>query len=229
MNICTVVVAWNQPDLTLDCLASLVADGVAPEQIWLVDNGSARSCWRASARASRRCAQFGSSRIAASLAATTRGSPPRWRPAPRRCFCSTTTRWLSQARWGGRLAGALERDPRLGAVAPKVYYAIEGPRAPVGRAERRPRQRAGAHAWQQPARHRPARRAGRARGAVRGRAMLIRREAWQAAGPFWSRSSTMPRKPTGACARARAAGGRATSRPQPCATAPAAAWAGTRR
>src|SRR5262245_18048821 len=40
MRIATVIVTWNQIELTLDCLESLRAAGVAEDSIWLVDNGS---------------------------------------------------------------------------------------------------------------------------------------------------------------------------------------------
>jgi GT2 family glycosyltransferase len=39
-RVSTVIVTWNQTELTLDCLAALTAAGVAPTTIWVVDNGS---------------------------------------------------------------------------------------------------------------------------------------------------------------------------------------------
>src|SRR5690242_3569234 len=41
MKIATVIVTWNQTDLTLECLAALAAAGVAQDTVWVVDNGSA--------------------------------------------------------------------------------------------------------------------------------------------------------------------------------------------
>src|SRR5262245_2659547 len=40
MRIATVIVTWNQTALTLDCLESLRAAGIAQDTIWLVDHGS---------------------------------------------------------------------------------------------------------------------------------------------------------------------------------------------
>lgn len=183
MNICTVVVAWNQPDLTLDCLASLVADGVAPEQIWLVDNGSgpellARVGARFPALRTVRLEQnrgFAGGNNAGVAAALAAGAEA--------LFLLNNDALVEPGALAA-LAGALERDPRLAAVAPKVYYAIEGrvlqsvglsvdPDSGQARMLGSNQPDTGQH-------DAPAERE-----ALFGCAMLIRREAWQAAGPFW--------------------------------------------
>ena len=205
MIICTVVVAWNQPGLTLDCLESLVAAGMAPEQIWLVDNGSgpellervgARFPALHTVRLEHNCGFAGGNNagVAAALAAGAEA------------LFLLNNDALVEPDTLAALAGALERDPGLGAVAPKVYYAIEGRviqsvglsvDADSGQARM-----LGSNQPDQGQHDAPAERE-----ALFGCAMLIRREAWQQAGPFWEPFFNYAEE-TDWCLRARARGWR---------------------
>jgi N-acetylglucosaminyl-diphospho-decaprenol L-rhamnosyltransferase len=50
-----VVLNWNEPELTLRCVGSLVADGVPPERIVVVDNGSVGDDYERFRKAIPRC------------------------------------------------------------------------------------------------------------------------------------------------------------------------------
>lgn len=205
MNIHVIIVAWNQADLTLDCLASLEAAGVAPEQIWLVDNGSgpellARVGARFPALRSLRLAQnrgFAGGNNAGAAAALAAGAE---------ALFLLNNDALVEPGTLPALAAALERDPGLGAVAPKVYYATDGHVIQsVGLSVDRDSGQArmlGSNQPDQGQHDAPAERE-----ALFGCAMLIRREAWQQAGPLWEPFFNYAEE-TDWCLRARACGWR---------------------
>src|SRR5207342_3554634 len=49
------VVDWNLPDMTIGCVEALVADGVTPGRIVVVENGPSESNWARISAALPRC------------------------------------------------------------------------------------------------------------------------------------------------------------------------------
>jgi GT2 family glycosyltransferase len=212
LRIATVVVTWNQTELTLACLASLEAAGVAPEDVWLVDNGSQPPAGPRSAerfpgvrlvRLERNRGFTGGNNVgvAAALEAgcgallllnNDASLPPGALPA---------------------LAAALERDPGLAAVSPMVCYhdrpdtiqsvglridPDSGLTESIGAGERDRGQYARSAE----------------REALFGCAMLVRASAWVQVGPLWEPFFNYAEE-VDWCLRARARGWRLAYVPGP--------------
>lgn len=205
MQIHTIIVAWNQPALTADCIAALVAAGVAPASIWLVDNGSVPALLpQIGARfpglrglrlaANRGFAGGNNVGVAAALAAGAEA------------LFLLNNDALAEPGTLPALAAALAADRGLAAVAPKVYYATEGRVIQsvglrVDRASGQARM-LGSNEPDQGQHDVPAERE-----ALFGCAMLIRRAAWEQVGPFWEPFFNYAEE-TDWCLRARAQGWR---------------------
>jgi GT2 family glycosyltransferase len=121
MQIATVIVDWNQANLTLDCIGALLATGVAEDTIWLVDNGSqpaagpqiharfpAVQVLRLEANAG-----FAGGCNAGARAALNAG-------AALLLFLNNDA--LIEPGALPALSAALAADPHIAAVSPKVYY-----------------------------------------------------------------------------------------------------------
>lgn len=183
MNVATIMITWNQMSLTLGCLASLREAGVPMETIWVVDNGSVPSA------APAIHAQFPQVHIV--------------RLAENRGFAGGANAGIAAALEAGcdalfllnndavverhtlsALVAALERDSRIAAVAPKVYY-DNTPRVfqSVGVAVDPNSGRVSMLGNTEPDRGQYDQVAERE--ALFGCALLIRRAAWEEVGGFW--------------------------------------------
>ena len=119
----SIIVTWNQTELTMRCLDSLVAAGVAPETIWVVDNGSQPSAIPALGerfpainlvRSERNLGFAGGCNLGAASAAQGAAA------AEQLFFLNNDA--LVEPDTLERLLAALAADPGLAAVSPKVYY-----------------------------------------------------------------------------------------------------------
>jgi GT2 family glycosyltransferase len=211
MHIATVIVNWNQTDLTLDCLASLKAAGIAEDSIWLVDNGSSPAI------GPRAGAHFPAVQVvrletnrgfaggcnAGARAALARG-------ADALLFVNNDA--LAEPQMLPALQAALAADERIAAVSPKVYYhntarliqsvglrvdADSGHARMIGAGE--PDQGQYDQAADRDARF--------------GCVMLIRRAAWEQVGEFWEPFFNYAEE-VDWCLRARAQGWRLVYVPQ---------------
>jgi GT2 family glycosyltransferase len=179
----TIIVTWNQADLTLGCLASVVAAGILPDNVWVVDKGSIdetlpRIRKRFPAVRTIRLEQnrgFAGGSNAGARAALDAGAE--------NLFLLNNDALVEPATLPA-LKAALDADTGLAAVSPKVYYAVEGrviqsvgltidPDSGQARMLGSNEPDRGQH-------DRPAERE-----ALFGCAMLIRRRAWEEAGEFW--------------------------------------------
>ncbi|HYF63606.1 MAG TPA: glycosyltransferase family 2 protein [Herpetosiphonaceae bacterium] len=182
----SIIVTWNQTELTMRCLDSLVAAGVAPETIWVVDNGSQPSAIPALGerfpainlvRSERNLGFAGGCNLGAASAAQGAAA------AEQLFFLNNDA--LVEPDTLERLLAALAADPGLAAVSPKVYYGDSdrvihstGMTVEVNSGMVRM-----LHA-NQPDRGQADRPADRE--ALFGCAMLIRRAVWDSVGPFWA-------------------------------------------
>ncbi|MBP8250982.1 MAG: glycosyltransferase family 2 protein [Herpetosiphon sp.] len=185
MNIQTIIVTWNQTDLTLKCVASLVADGVQESTIWLVDNASndpalphihAQFPAIHGVRLEQNCGFAGGCNIGASHALD-------HDPTTEALFffnndAETEPHGLAQ------LADELQSQPDIAAVSPKVYYAgtdriIQSTGLTVDRDSGHVRMM-NANQPDQGQADTPA-----DREALFGCAMLIRADVWRATNGFW--------------------------------------------
>jgi GT2 family glycosyltransferase len=182
-QVSTVIVTWNQADLTLDCLAALAAAGTALETIWLVDNGSAPDVLP---RIRERFPAVQTLRLEANrgfAGGCNAGARAALAAGADYLFLLNNDALVEPGTLPALLA-VIERDPRIAAVSPKVYYDVAGrviqsvgmqvdPESGQARMIGATEPDRGQH--DQVAE----------RDALFGCAMLIRREAWQQAGPFW--------------------------------------------
>lgn len=117
----TIIVTWNQTSLTLDCLAALAAAAVPLADVWVVDNGSEQPVasevrLRFPAVHQLRLAQnqgFAGG-VNAGVRAALAGGATRLFLLNNDALVEPTTL--------AKLGAALESDPTLAAVGPKVYY-----------------------------------------------------------------------------------------------------------
>ena len=184
MKISSVIVTWNQTDLTLDCLAALERAGAPLADAWVVDNGSEPAALPAiharfpDARVLRLAENqgFAGGSNAGARAALADGAE---------ALLLLNNDALIEPETLPALAAALERDAGLAAVSPKVYYAVEGriiqsvgmrvdPDSGQARMIGATEPDRGQH-------DRPA-----DRDALFGCAMLIRRAAWEQVGELWA-------------------------------------------
>jgi len=183
MRVNSIIVTWNQTELTAQCLDSLCAAGIDQATIWVVDNGSQPSAVPALAarfprvqliRSEHNRGFTGGCNLGAASAAT--------RPAEYLFFLNNDAQ--VEPATVETLLGALEADPALAAVSPKVYFGdtervihSTGMTVDVNSGMVR-MLHANEHDRGQA--DRPA-----DREALFGCAMLIRRAAWESVGPFW--------------------------------------------
>jgi GT2 family glycosyltransferase len=205
MNTHTIIVTWNQTDLTLECLAALERAGVALADVWVVDNGSQPEAHTAVTE------RFPAVRVLrlednrGFAGGCNAGAQAALHAGADALFLLNNDA-LVEPETLPALAGALDADMGLAAVAPKVYYATEGriiqsvglrvdPDSGQARMIGSAEPDRGQH-------DRPA-----DREALFGCAMLIRRAAWETAGPFWEPFFSYAEE-TDWCLRARAVGWR---------------------
>jgi hypothetical protein len=183
MNVATILVTWNQTELTLDCIAALKSAGVSEQSIWIVDNASVPSAISTihahfpqvrSLRLDRNRGFAGGCNAGAAVALT---------DAVEALFFLNNDA-LVESNTLEVLTKALVAAPRAAAVSPKVYFhgsqrviqsvglridPNSGSARMIGSGERD----CGQH--DQIAE----------RDALFGCAMLIRCEAWRQVGGFW--------------------------------------------
>jgi GT2 family glycosyltransferase len=207
----TIIVTWNQADLTLACLAALAAAGVAPETIWLVDNGSAPELLP---RIRERFPAVHYLRLE-----TNRGFAGGCNAGARAALAAgvdylflLNNDALVEPRTLPALLEQIERDARIAAASPKVYYDIAEPiiqsagmRVDPDSGQART---IGANEPDHGQHDQVA-----DRDALFGCAMLIRRAAWEQAGPFWEPFFNYAEE-TDWCLRARQLGWRLLYVPQ---------------
>ncbi len=182
MRIATIIVSWNQPRLTLECLAALAAQTVQ-EDIWLVDNGSQPALSPPTAACFPRVRLLRLERNCGFAAGCNQGVAAALAEGTDAFFLLNNDALLAPGALRA-LADALEGDSRVAAVAPKVYFAGT-PRviqsvglwvdADSGRARMLGSGEPDRGQYDQPA----------DRVALFGCALLIRRAAWEEVGPFW--------------------------------------------
>jgi GT2 family glycosyltransferase len=183
MRIGTVIVTWNQTELTLDCLEALEQAGVALADTWVVDNGSTPEALPAiRARFPHvRTLRLESNRgFAGGCNAGARAALD----AGAGYIFLLNNDALVEPRTLPALLEAIEGDPRVAAVSPKVYYDIAEPiiqsvgmrvDPESGQARMLGGNERDRGQYDQVAE----------RDALFGCALLIRRAAWEQAGPFW--------------------------------------------
>jgi GT2 family glycosyltransferase len=184
MNRIGVVVAtWNQPDLTLACLAALEAAGVALADVWVVDNGSQPAALprireRFPAAQTLRLDQnrgFTGGYNAGARAALAAGVD---------AILLLNDDALVEPRTIPELRAALLEDERIAAASPKVYFdgaphIIQSAGLRVD-ADSGRIQVLGVNEPDRGQHDQPA-----DRDALFGCVMLIRRQAWEQVGEFW--------------------------------------------
>lgn len=182
-KLCTIIVTWNQTDLTLDCLAALKAAGVSLVDTWVVDNGSLPAALTAISarfpeaqvlRLDGNMGFAGGCNVGAHAALAA--------GADALLFLNNDA--LVELGTLPALLAALKDDPRVGAASPKVYYhgtprliqsvglrvdADSGQARMLGSGELDRGQ------YEEPV----------DRDALFGCALLIRRVAWEQVGEFW--------------------------------------------
>src|SRR5687767_1554415 len=124
-QISTVIVTWNQADLTLDCLTALAAAGTAPETTWLVDNGPAPDVLP---RIRERFPAVQTLRLEANrgfAGGCNAGARAALAAGADYLFLLNNDALVEPGTLPALLA-VIERDPRIAAVSPKVYYDIAG-------------------------------------------------------------------------------------------------------
>jgi GT2 family glycosyltransferase len=211
MQIATVIVDWNQANLTLDCIGALLAAGVAEDTIWLVDNGSQP------AAGPQIGARFPAVRILrleanAGFAGGCNAGARAALNAGAAVLLFLNNDALIEPGALTALNAALAADSRIAAVSPKVYYhntqriiqsvglrvdPDSGTARMIGAGEPDRGQ------YDQPAEH----------DALFGCAMLIRRAAWEQVGEFWEPFFNYAEE-IDWCLRARRQGWRLLSVPQ---------------
>jgi GT2 family glycosyltransferase len=182
-SVATILVNWNQTDLTLDCLAALAAAKVSLGDIWVVDNGShpgalSPICERYPNVRTLRLEQnagFAGGCNAGVRAALAAGADT---------IFLLNNDALVEPETLSRLMAALAQDAHIAAVSPKVYY-HNTPRIiqsvglridpDSGHARMLGSGEADRGQYDQPAE----------RDALFGCALLIRRQAWEQVGEFW--------------------------------------------
>jgi GT2 family glycosyltransferase len=120
-SIATILVTWNQTGLTLDCLESLRAAGIAEDSIWLVDNGSQPS---AAPQAVARFPALHIVRLAANIGFTggcNAGARAALAASPDAIFFLNNDA-LVEPETIPALVRALEHDTTIAATSPMVYY-----------------------------------------------------------------------------------------------------------
>jgi len=178
-----VIVTWNQTELTLDCLQALEQAGVALADAWVIDNGStpaalpiihARFPMAQTLRLEANCGFTGGSNTGAH-AALAAGVDYLFLLNNDALVAPTTL---------PALLNVIESDPQIAAVSPKVYYdtagkIIQSVGMTIDPASGQARM-LGANEPDHGQHEQIAE-----RDALFGCAMLIRRAAWEQAGPFW--------------------------------------------
>ncbi|MBA3469185.1 MAG: glycosyltransferase family 2 protein [Herpetosiphonaceae bacterium] len=210
MRVATILVNWNQTDLTLDCLESLSDAGVEQPTIWVVDNGSQPPA--APALHGRfpainiitlptNCGFTGGNNV---------GVRAVLKQPFEALFLLNNDAVVEPATLPALIAG-LQAHPTIAAVSPKVYYAVEGKMLQSvglavdrfsGRTTMLGSNQPDVGQYEQPA----------DREALFGCAMLIRSAAWQQIGEFWEPFFNYAEE-TDWCLRARAAGWRLVYQP----------------
>lgn len=181
--IATIVVTWNQTELTLQCLTRLVETGFPQNQIWVVDNGSEPSAapllrerfpHTKIIRLDDNQGFAGGMNAGVSAALLSRAQT----------LFLLNNDAMVEPQTIPALQAALEEDSRIAAVSPKVYYdntphLIQSIGLRVdpnsGEARMLGSGEADCGQYDQPA----------DREALFGCAMLIRASAWEQVGPFW--------------------------------------------
>src|SRR5258705_12249921 len=121
LPIATVIVTWNQTELTLDCLDSLRAVGVAENSIWLVDNGSRRG---AAQQVLARSPAMHLVRLKTNIGFTggcNAGARAALAASPDAIFFLNNDA-LVEPETIPALVAALADDMQIAAVGPKIYY-----------------------------------------------------------------------------------------------------------
>lgn len=182
MNVHAVVVNWNQPHLTLECVASLALN-LPLDQVWLVDNGSDASVLPLAAERfpAAHGVQLAQNR---GFAGGCNVGVQHALDAGAQAVLLLNNDALARPGTVVALTNALADDVGIGAVSPKVCFADRpGIIQSVGMNVDRASGMAQSIGMNQPdaGQHdQPA-----DREALFGCAMLIRRAAWQTVGPFW--------------------------------------------
>ena len=111
-----VVLDWNLPHHTIRCVQSLVDDGVPPERIAIVENGSSEDCWRKVAAALSSCVLVRLDRNVGFARANNIGAGVL--PGSAYLFVNNDA-FVRRPGTVARLLGALER-PYAGIVVPRL-------------------------------------------------------------------------------------------------------------
>jgi GT2 family glycosyltransferase len=183
MRIATVIVTWNQIDLTLDCLESLRAAGVAEGTIWLVDNGSLPS---AAPQVLARFPALHIVRLETNIGFTggcNAGARAALAAAPDAIFFLNNDA-LVERETIPALAAAVAADARIAAVGPKIYY-YDTPRVFQTAGMRVDPDSGSLHMIGSGEPDRGQYDAYAERDALSGCALLVRRLAWEQVGEFW--------------------------------------------
>lgn len=121
MNICTIIVTWNQTDLTLECLGALAKAGADLVDVWVVDNGSQPS---ALPSIHRRFPQVRTIRLEGNqgfAAGSNVGARAALLGQADYLFFLNNDA-VVEPETLPRLRAALNGSPDIGAASPKVYY-----------------------------------------------------------------------------------------------------------
>jgi GT2 family glycosyltransferase len=179
----TVIVTWNQTELTLDCLHALEQAGVALADTWVVDNGSTPDALPA-IRARFPGVQTLRLEINRGFAGGCNAGARAALDAGADYVFLLNNDALVEPRTLPALLEAIEPDPQVAAVSPKVYYDVPGKVIQsVGMIVDPASGQARMLGANEPDRGQYEQIAERQ--ALFGCALLIRRAAWEQAGPFW--------------------------------------------
>ncbi|GAB4196610.1 MAG: glycosyltransferase family 2 protein [Roseiflexaceae bacterium] len=177
------IVTWNQTGLTLDCLASLEAAGVAQADVWVVDNGSKLPAGPALAQRFPGVRLLRLEQNRGFAGGSNAGARAALEAGCDALFLLNNDALLAPGTLPA-LAAALAEDPGLAAVSPMVCYADRpGVIQSVGLAvdpDSGTTRSLGEGETDQGQYGSPATRA-----ALFGCAMLVRRTVWEQVGPFW--------------------------------------------
>ncbi|HEU5098734.1 MAG TPA: glycosyltransferase family 2 protein [Roseiflexaceae bacterium] len=182
-RISTVIVTWNQAELTIDCLRALDAAGMQPANTWLVDNGSSPDVLPAIRARFPRIQTLRLDVNRGFAGGCNAGASAALESGTDYIFLLNNDALVTPETLPALLE-AIERDSRVAAVSPKVYYDTAGKVIQsVGLAVDPASGQARMLGANQPDHGQYDQVA--ERDALFGCALLIRRAAWQQVGPFW--------------------------------------------